>query len=167
MTFILILFLVSFSMQALCQTQWAPFSDSKERFKVLFPGKPTQTADNPPTFSSGTASGIYVISYTDGHEGADWGQTVNSERDVTMHGLNAKVLGEKEISLDDYRGKAVRFECNLASGPVTGAAAGQMRIYFNGHRYYMLIALVPKTAKPEAITKFLDSFQLLPASKSP
>jgi hypothetical protein len=154
--------------RALPQAQWTPFSDSKGQFKLLLPGKPAETNDSPPTFTLGTSSGIYVITYTytDGHEGADWAQTVNSERDVTMQGLNAKALGENAISIDGYRGKAARFECNLASGSVSGPASGQMRIYFNGHRFYMLIGLEPKTAKPEAIAKFLDSFELLPASKS-
>jgi hypothetical protein len=162
---IVTLLLLALPTRALPQGQWTPFSDSKGQFKVLLPGKPAQTNDSPATFTLGNSSGIYVISYTDGHEGADWAQTVNSERDVTMQGLNAKALGENETSLDGFRGKAVRFECNLASGPVTGPATGQMRIYFNGHRFYMLIALVPKTAKPEANAKFLDSFQLVPASK--
>jgi len=107
------------------------------------------------------------FSYTDGHEGADWTQTVNSERDATIQGLNGKMIREKEISMGDFRGKSVTFECSLSSGPFSGPAAGQMRIYFNGHRYYMLVGLAPKSAKTEGITKFLDSFQILPASKSP
>lgn len=162
---ILSLLLLALPTRALSQAQWTLFSDSKGQFKVLLPGKPAQTNGSPATFTLGTSSGIYVISYTDGHEGADWAQTVNSERDVTVQGLNAKILGENETSLDGYSAKAVRFECNLAAGPVTGPATGEMRIYFNGHRFYMLIGLVPKTAKPEAIAKFLDSLQLLPASK--
>jgi len=161
------LFLACSSVASLAQSQWTPFSDAKGRFSVLLPGKPTQTAETPPTFNVSTPSAIYVISYTDGHEGADWAQTVNSERDVTIQGLNGKLIREKEISLGDFRGKSVTFDGSLPSGPFSGPATGQMRIYFNGHRFYMLIGLAPKAAKPEGITKFLDSFQILPASKSP
>ena len=162
----LIFLALAFPMRTFCQSQWISFSDSMGRFKVMLPGKPTKTAESPPTFTLGTASGVYVISYTDGHEGADWVQTVNSERDATVQGLNAKVLGEKEVSLDGYRGKAVRFECSLASGPVTGPTSGEMKIFFNGHRYYMLLALIPKAASSDRASKFVDSFQLLPSSKS-
>lgn len=105
------------------------------------------------------------MSYTDGHDGADWAQTVNSERDVTIQGLNGKASQEKEISLDGYRGKSTNFECNLPSGPFTGPAAGQVRTLFNGHRFYILIGLAPKGSKGEEVSKFLNSFQLLRPAK--
>ena len=70
------------------------FTDAKGRFKVLFPGKPIQSGDSPSTFVLGNDSGVYAISYTDGHEGADWAQTVNSERDATIQGLSGKEKGQ-------------------------------------------------------------------------
>jgi len=59
-TFVLMLLLASCS-PSLAQAQWTPFSDSKGRFKVLLPGKPSQTAETPPTFNLSTPSAIYAI----------------------------------------------------------------------------------------------------------
>jgi hypothetical protein len=161
---ILALLLVS-SASSLAQTQWTAFSETKGGFKALLPGKPVQSSNSPPTFALGTASGIYVISYTDGHEGGDWAQIQKAERDSTIPGLNGKVSQEKEISLAGYRGKSYIFNGNLPSGAITGPIGGELRLYFNGHRFYMVMAVVPQGSESDAVAKFLDSFQLLPASK--
>ena len=157
--------LLAFSTRALPQAQWVPFSEAKGGFKAMFPGKPTQTSNAPATFVLATASGIYVISYTDGHDGGDWAQIQNAERDSTITGLNGKVSQEKEISLPGYRGKSYTFNGNLPSGAITGPISGELRLYFNGHRFYMVMAVVPQGPKSDAVAKFLDSFQLLPSSK--
>ena len=120
-----------------------------------------KSSDFPPTFALNTASGNYVISYTDGHEGGDWAQIQNAERDSIIPAVKGKVLQEKEVLLAGYRGKSYTFEGNIPpSGPVTG----ELRMYFNGHRFYMLFAVAPKGSNGEGATKFIGSFQLVAAA---
>ena len=70
-TLVRVIVLLLFPLATLAQSQWTPFVVSEGHFKVLLPGKPGQTATSPPTFSLSSNSGIYVMSYTDGHEGGE------------------------------------------------------------------------------------------------
>jgi hypothetical protein len=112
----------------------------------------------------GTGSGVYAISYTDNHEGADWAETLKGEKDSAISGLSGKVLQEKDISLDGFRGRSYSFDGNMPSGAIKGPISGELRLYFNGHRFYMLMAVRPKALHNADVTKFMNSFQLVSAS---
>ena len=80
---ILVLSLVCSAM-LLAQTQWSEFSNPKVAFKVLLPGKPVQSFESPATFVLSTATGIYLISYTDAHDGGDAAEIFKNERDSVL-----------------------------------------------------------------------------------
>ena len=162
---ILVLSLVCSAM-LLAQTQWSEFSNPKGAFKVLLPGKPVQSSESPATFVLSTATGIYLISYTDAHDGGDAAEIFKNERDSVLSGMNGKVMQEKDVSLAGYRGRSTTFSGNLPSGAITGAVTGEVRLLFNGRRFYMLMAVEPKGSKRQRIAKFLGSFRLMPGATS-
>jgi hypothetical protein len=159
-----LVFLLTCSSACLAQAQWTTFSEAGGRFIALLPDKPVQSSNAPPTFIVGTGSGVYAISYTDSHEGSDWAETLKAEKDSAISGLSGKVLQEKDISLNGFRGRAYSFEGNMPSGAIRGPISGELRLYFNGHRFYMLMAVMPKGIKNADVTKFMNSFQLVSAS---
>ncbi len=160
----LIMFLLMYSSVSLGQAQWTTFSEANGRFEVSLPGKPLQSSSAPPTFVLSTASGVYVISYTDAHEGADWAETLKAEKDSVITGLSGNVLKENDISLSGSRGRSYSFEGKMPSGSITGPIRGELHLYFNGHRFYMLMAVVPKRSRTEDVTKFMNSFHLVSAT---
>ena len=161
---LLVVFVLIYSIVSVAEAQWAAFSEANGRFKALLPGKPLQSSNSPPTFVLSTESALYAISYTDGHEGGDWAETLKAEKDSAVSGLKGKVLQEKDISLDGFRGRSYSFEGDMPSGAIKGPILGELRLYFNGHRFYMLMAVVPKGIKNEDVSKFMNSFQLISTS---
>lgn len=160
----------AFFVVALCglglpgQTEWQEFADADGGFRVLLPGTPTAQTDarGAHVFTLSTGAGLYGVSYADYPAGADWGQTVNAERDATLQGMSGKVLKEKRVSLPGYPGTWVTFQGVLQTATATGPVTGQLRIYFNGHRLYFLMALAPKGSEGQAeFGKFLNSFRVV------
>src|SRR5438270_4894802 len=149
------------SAMLLAQTQWSEFSNPKGAFKVLLPGKPVQNSQSPATFVLSTATGIYLISYTDAHDGGDAAEIFKNERDSVLSGMNGKIVQEKDVSLAGYRGRSTTFSGNLPSGAITGAVTGEVRLLFNGRRFYMLMAVEPKGSNRHASARSLASFDPL------
>ncbi len=159
-----LMFLVTYSSACLGQAQWSTFSEAGGRFKALLPDKPVQSSNALPTFVVATGSGVYAISYTDSHEGAGWAETLQAEKDSAISGLSGKVVQEKDISLNGFHGRSYSFGGNMPSGPIKGPISGELRLYFNGHRFYMLMGVRPKGPNNANIIKFMNSFQLVSAS---
>lgn len=160
-----LMFLLTYSSISLGQAPWTAFSGAGGRFKALLPDKPVQSSNAPPTFVVGTGSGVYAISYTDNHDGADWAETLKAEKESAISGLSGKVLQEKDISLAGFRGRSYSFDGNMPSGAIKGPIWGELRLYFNGHRFYMLMAVRPKRLNNADITRFMNSFQLVSAAQ--
>jgi hypothetical protein len=165
-----LLFSGSGQCQSTQNSQWQKFSSVTGDFAVLLPGKPveqkeTENTETGPatsyTFTLEKAPVAYIVGYT------DFPPTVGLlspkvfldefRNGMLGEGSKNKLLGERDISLKNHSGRAIKFRD--ADGLTFTA-----RIYLVKRRLYHLLAMTATTdevASAGAVTKFLDSFELL------
>ena len=151
-------------------TQWRKFSSAKGDFAVLLPGTPveqkeTENTEAGPatsyTYTLEKASVGYIVGYTDFpvKTGLLSPKVFLDEfRDGMLEdGTKNKLLGEKNISLKNHPGRAIKFRD-------TDGLTFTARIYLVKRRLYHLMAMTAtadEVASAGAVERFLNSFELL------
>jgi len=147
---------------------WIAFAPKDGGFSVMLPGKPIEkslqaaTAAGPitvPAYQLASGEFGYMITYRDYPNTPEEVQArdkllqMAAEKAVTVAG--GKVFSSEAISLGDYPGREVKAE-------IPGSIL-QTRSYFVKPRLYILMIFMPpdKTAS-ENVSKFFDSFKVLP-----
>jgi hypothetical protein len=80
------------------ETEWKEFTSSEGNFRVVFPEAPQRqpgTERNLHRFTASAGAKSYGLAYTDYPAGADWENTVNSERDSIVNGQAGTVVNEQ------------------------------------------------------------------------
>jgi len=79
-------------------------------------------------------------------------------RNSVITSTDGKLLSERSISLNGYRGRELEIE--IADDSDTAIA--RLRIYLVGNRLYYIYTLAPEDrASSPSVEKFLDSFKLV------
>jgi len=144
------------------QASWNEFSSTSGNFAVSLPGTPkedTETNQDGSTehsFSLTVDNAAFLVHYSDipDVEKLDQEQIkklLDSAPSDFAQGANAKLLGEKSISINGYPGKEFEFEMGEKVN-------GKGRVYLVKQRLYIVVGM---TTEPENVQKFLDSFRLL------
>ena len=151
---------------------WIAFSPKDGGFSVMLPGKPIEkslqadTAAGPitvPAYQLASGEFGYMITYRDYPNTPEEVQArdkllqMAAENAVTIAG--GKLVSSKPISLGEYPGIEVKAE-------IPGSIL-QTRSYFAKPRLYILMVFMPpyKTGSVN-VTKFFDSFEVLPDGDS-
>lgn len=155
---------------------WSVFSSTQGGFRILMPGKPTETTEKVKTktgeievkmFSverqeEGTKYTVAYIDYP--QEYIDLlvkknlvAQAIDTGKNTALKSAKGTIINEEKITLDGYLGKEVNY--TKPDNRIT-----KHRIFLVGNRLYQLSAEVDK-AKQQYLTKsisgFCDSFKLL------
>jgi hypothetical protein len=152
------------------QPEWMPFTSSAGKFRVLFPGEPTEQKE-----SVKTPAGVvevttffveqqleqvnYVVTYARFPAAAvkagSEAKRLDNARDGAVARMKGKLKSEKRIALQkQYPGRELLIET-----PDKRRVRG--RIYAVGDRLYQVLVLGPAAVVDSKETsRFLDSFQL-------
>jgi TonB family protein len=154
---------------------WKEFSSTVGRFKVALPGNPTETSKTIEsglgkierhTFTLGTGSGAFLVSYSDLPEILTEPDEVKKFLDYAheaeVASYRGKLLSIAEIALDGYPGREF-----IAKTP---DSKFRMKYYLVGQRFYQIAISTPNDrAKNAAETagsmeiiasRFFDSFKI-------
>jgi hypothetical protein len=144
------------------QPSWQEYSNAEGRFRVLFPGTPTREISRLRTgakativsFTAVTPDVTYSVAFEDfvGQESPE--QFVEKQRSDLTAGRGGKLIGEKDVTVGQYKGKEFVVEV-----PKQGTA--HIRFIVAGHRLYKAMA-VGAHKPPDAgdVAKFFDSFRI-------
>jgi hypothetical protein len=147
--------------------------------KIDFPAEPTQKKQKvssavgklkldmyiyQPSEQSKDANIVYLFNYTEypsAQVSSDDTEALDTFFDNAVGGAvstaNGKLLSEKEISIGTYPGREVKIDYP------EGAAIITVRMYLVENKMYMLETITDKKKDSNAsITKFMDSFALIP-----
>jgi hypothetical protein len=141
---------------------WTKFSSPEGRFAVMMPAEPMREEQSKETragkvvmhfFTVGSPQGIFVVAYAD-YQIGNAKQELDANRDSFLKGMQATLVSESDIKLQENPGREIRAARDKLS--ITS------RMYLVGKRYYQVMAITPATlpASLEA-GKFLTSFELL------
>jgi hypothetical protein len=146
-------------------TAWTKFSSPEGRFAVMMPGQPMREEESKETlagkvvmhfFTVGSGQGLFIVAYADYRIG-DVKRELDANRDSFLKGMQATLVSESDIKLQENPGREIRAARDKLSI--------RSRIYLVGKRYYQVVAITPATlpASLEA-DKFLTSFELVQAA---
>ena len=142
------------------------FVSTEGKFKALFPGKPkeqtqTQAGITTKAFGVDQGGGAYMVSFADTKVPAkqlqaEAKQRLDGARDGSLNASNAKLVAEKEITLDGHPGRQVDSELVGKKG------FARTRFYIVGSMLYSQIVIGSSRdfTTSETATKFLDSLAL-------
>lgn len=145
---------------------WKPFTSTAGRYTVTFPGTPMEQSQDTDSevgkltvhfaaVDKGDAA--YMVGYNDLPKEADLTpkRVLDGQRDGTIKTFpNAKIIEEKEITMDGNPGRSLTFEAPSLN------ATHRSRTFLVGNRVYTVIALAVGDGKPDVAATFLDSFKL-------
>ena len=148
--------------QSVTQSQWQEFSSTEGKFVVTMPGVPKLKSE---TFSDrlvnhtlkfAKGKELYLVRYFDIDSAltpTDIKLTLNSMVATFVVGANAKLVEERDISINDYPGKEFEFEAITPEQP-----PGIGQVFIVDHRIYGIVVTTPE---PENAQRFIESFRLL------
>jgi hypothetical protein len=168
LTIVILIFTVL--MFSACQNSMKEFKPLDGGFSILMPGNPTyekvtsNTVLGPidiHTFILVGKTHTYAVGYSDYSDSAfrlsTPDQMFDTKRDGTIDNLQGKLLSELIIEMDGYNGREWRIESANERSIFT------IRVYIVGHRVYQLeIASAKEDSFSNEVTKYLDSFKLIP-----
>ena len=153
---------------------WKEFSSTVGRFKVALPGNPTETSKTIElglgkierhTFTLGTGSGAFLVSYSDLPEiltePDEVKKFLDNAHEAEVASYRGKLLSIAEIALDGYPGREF-----IAKTP---DSKFRMKYYLVGQRFYQIAISTPKDPAKNAAeiarsmeliaSRFFDSFE--------
>jgi hypothetical protein len=149
---------------------WREFTPEGERFSILVPRTPRETAETTETeigtldehtFTVIHGDIAYIVNYGDYPQSlmnADHHAMLNALRDGAVESVGGRLLSERAISINGYPGREVKVKISSSSETVIM----QVRIYVVRNRLYYIYTMAPEArASSPDIKKFLDSFKLL------
>jgi hypothetical protein len=152
---------------------WIAFSPKDGRFSVMLPGKPVEkslpvdTAAGPitvPMYRLASGEFGYMITYRDYPNTPEEVQArdkllqIAAEKAVTVAG--GKIFSSKAISLGDYPGREVKAN-------IPGSILQTMSYFAKPRLYILMVFMPPDKTGSEKVTKFFQSFEVLPDKQSP
>ena len=143
---------------------WITLAPEGAGFSVLFPGKATETVDKKTSytlhsFNVTAGRGTYIASYSDYLPGKlDPTTALTANRDKFNKSLGAKLLSNREITLDGHTGIEFTGE--------TPAANVRAQLFLIGNRMYQTVTFVFKDVdETKNVDRFFESFKFMPAEK--
>lgn len=145
---------------------WQTYQFADGSFSIEFPGKPEeqlQPVETPMGRIEGrmmiaiTASGLFAAQYADYPVSyttpGEIRTVLDAARDLSIERVKGRLLSEREISYNDYRGREV----------VVAIEAGTLRTrqYLVGRRMYMLMTISSAAEETAAQKRFFGSFKIL------
>jgi len=147
----------------LAQTTWKDFSSSKGKFAILMPGTPTEETEKDKedgtvynSFKVEGEQSLYFVQYSDipeiaGATSEEVKKILDNTPSEFVKGANAKLLGQRSISLTGYSGREFSFAINKE-------ILGKGLVYLVEKRLYIVVAVTPEQDNAQ---KFIDSFRLM------
>lgn len=159
---LLLILAVGFSAQE-TPRNWQLFTPDNGDFTILAPGKmhPDDNASkgNKKKGSYGykDKTGFFAVLYQKmPHAPKKPDKYFDKSRDLAVKGVNGRLISENNFSGNGFKGREIFVQMDY--GRVERA-----RMFFNGKRLYVLIAIVPSTEiKGDAINKYMSSFTAKP-----
>src|SRR5262245_22360063 len=153
---------------------WKEFSSAVGRFKVALPGNPTETSKTIElglgkierhTFTLGTGSGAFLVSYSDLPEiltePDEVKKFLDNAHEAEVASYRGKLVSIAEIALDGYPGREL-----IAKTP---DSKFRMKYYLVGQRFYQIAISTPNDRAKNAAeiarsmeliaSRFFDSFE--------
>ena len=148
------------------QLEWKEYVNADARFRVLFPGTPTRDTIPPPSrlksgakptvvsFTVDTPDVTYSVAFEDFAGSQTPEQFIDTQRTDLTTGRSGRLISEKDVTVDKYKGKAFVIET-----PNRGTV--HMQFVVAGRRLYKLMAVALEKA-PDAgdVAKFFGSFRI-------
>jgi hypothetical protein len=142
---------------------WQEYTNAEGRFSIEFPGTPTREVVRSPgrsgkvlavTFTAEASGVTYSVAFQDFDGKQTPEQVVDQSRADLLAGKSGKLLGEKDVSAGDWKGKDF-----VADVPNHGKA--HMRFFVVGKRLYKLTAVGAGASPSERnVVKFMGSFRV-------
>lgn len=158
-TFLIVLIFALYASAQETLRNWQSFSPTNGDFTVLAPGKmrPDDNAaeGNKKKGSYGykDKTGFFAVLYQKmPHQPKKLDKYFDKSRDLAVKGVNGRLLSENNFSSNGLKGREIFIQMDY--GRVERA-----RLFFNGKRLYILIAIVPSTeVNSDEINKYMSSF---------
>jgi hypothetical protein len=143
---------------------WQEFTSADGRFTVELPGTPEREHVKAPgrsakvlatTYSVETSAATYTVAIQDFDGKQTPEQLIDQSRADLSAGKSGKLLGEKDVTAGDTKGKEF-----VAEVPNRGKA--YIRFFIAGRRVYKLMAVGTGGKSPDEgdVAKFMDSFRV-------
>lgn len=150
---------------------WRPLTPPDARFTVLMPAKSQE--DSRPIAGGATmhmwttraGDTVFGAGYADYPDDAR--NHFGAVRDALIGKMGNKVVEDREVTLRDMTGRAVRIDA-VADGKSANARTVHIRLFSAGTRLYQLAVISRQDSiGEEDIALYFDSFKIQPASSQP
>ena len=150
---------------------WRPLTPPEARFTVLMPAKSQE--DSRPIaggatmhmWSTKAGDTVFGAGYADYPDDAR--HHFGAVRDALIGKSGNKVVDDREITLHDMTGRAVRIEA-VADGKADNARTVHIRLFSAGTRLYQLAVISRQDSiSEEDIALYFDSFKIQSAASGP